>query len=86
MLKPIFKPAAEPDEDLPPELKQTVERATELLDEAEGLLADASQQDAEEMRELMAQLRAATDARSQEDIQDACVKLDDLVFYLQDAP
>ncbi len=37
------------------------------------------------MRELMDQLRAAIQARAPGDIQDASAKLDDLVFYLQEA-
>jgi molecular chaperone DnaK len=77
--------ADEPDEDLPPKLKYAVGNANELLAEAERLMAGANEQDAEEMRELMDQLRAAIQARSPDDIQDASVKLDDLVFYLQDA-
>ena len=79
-------PDTKPDEDLLPEVKQAVGRANELLTRAERLLHDASEQDAEEMRTLMAQLRLATEARAQDDIQDISGKLDDLVFYLQDAP
>jgi len=79
------KPAAEPEEYLPPELKQAIGKANELLAQANRLLADANEQDAEEMRELIDHLRAAIQARSLDDIHDACAKLDDLVFYLQDA-
>lgn len=79
------QPVAEPDDDLPPELKQTVGKANELLTQANRLLADANERDAEDMRELIDQLNAAIEARSAEDINDAIAKLDDLVFYLQDA-
>jgi molecular chaperone DnaK len=79
-------PAAEAEDDLPPELKRTIAEAEELLERANRLLPDANEQDAEEMQELMDQLRAAIQARTPGDIQDAAAKLDDLVFYLQDAP
>lgn len=75
----------EPDDDLPPELKQTIGKANELLTQANRLLVDANERDAEDMRELIDQLDAAIQARSAEDINDAIAKLDDLVFYLQDA-
>ena len=56
-----------------------------MLAQAERLLDDANQQDAEEMQELIDQLREAVNARAVDDIQDVSAKLDDLVFYLQDA-
>jgi molecular chaperone DnaK len=79
------QPAIEPDDDLPPEMKQAIAKANELLAQANRLLADANERDAEDMRELMDQLDVAIQARSAEDISDASAKLDDLVFYLQDA-
>ena len=79
------QPAAEPAEDLPIELRQAIGKANELLAQADRLAADANEQDAEEMRELIDQLRGAIQACEQGDIQDAAAKLDDLVFYLQDA-
>ncbi len=82
---PPRQSVAEPAEDLPPELSQAIGKADELLAQADRLLADANEQDAEEMRELIDQLRGAIQARTPGDIQDAIAKLDDLVFYLQDA-
>jgi molecular chaperone DnaK len=79
-------PTPEPDEDLPPEVKGPIHKARELLAQAERLLDDANQQDAEEMQELIDQLREAVNTRAVDDIQDVSAKLDDLVFYLQDAP
>ncbi len=76
---------ADPDDNLSPELKEVIVSADELLDQADRLLADANDLDTEEMRELIDQLRQAIQARQPGDIQDAVVKLDDLVFYLQDA-
>ena len=77
--------AADPIEDLPPELREVTGNANELLAQANRLMANANEQDAEEMRELMDQLRGAIQARTPGDIQDASAKLDDLVFYLQEA-
>ncbi|NQT35864.1 MAG: Hsp70 family protein, partial [Planctomycetes bacterium] len=77
--------AAGPDEDLSPELREVIGKANELLAQADRLVANANEQDAEEMRELMDQLRGAIQARTPGDIQDASAKLDDLVFYLQEA-
>lgn len=77
--------AADPLEDLSPELREVIGKANELLAQANRLTANANQQDAEEMRELVDQLREAIQARSPGDIHDASAKLDDLVFYLQEA-
>jgi len=82
---PSRTPDTEPDEDLPPELKLAIGKANELLAQADRLSADANEQDAKEMRELACKLRAVIQARTLDDIQDAIAKLDDLVFYLQDA-
>ncbi len=77
--------AAEPAEDLSPELAQAIAKADELLAKAGGLAADANEQDAEEMRGMLSRLHEAIRARAPDDIQNACAELDDLVFYLQDA-
>ncbi len=85
MEKQPQSPVADTDEDLPGELKELVGDARELLIQAERLLADANDEDAEDMRELIDLLREAIQAREADDINDARTKLDDLVFYLQDA-
>ncbi|MEA1952253.1 MAG: Hsp70 family protein, partial [Planctomycetota bacterium] len=77
--------AADTDENLPSELKEVIGNANELLAQAERLMTGANDVDAEEMRELVDQLREAIQAREPDDINDARGKLDDLVFYLQDA-
>jgi molecular chaperone DnaK len=74
-----------PAEKLPPELNQAIGKANEFLAKADDLLADASAQDADEMRTLISQLRAAIQNRILDDIEETAAKLDDLVFYLQDA-
>ena len=77
--------AADTDENMSSELKEVIGNANELLAQADRLMADANDMDAEEMRELIDQLREAIQAKEADDIKDACAKLDDLVFYLQDA-
>lgn len=78
-------PPADANENLPAELQAPVKKASELLEQAKRVLAGANEQDANEMRELIAQLQAAIDARSPDDINEVSSKLDELVFYLQDA-
>ena len=82
---PPKQPAADPVENLSPELKEVIGKANELLAQADRLMANANPRDAEEMRELMDQLRETVQARTPGDIHDASAKLDDLVFYLQEA-
>lgn len=82
---PPGQPAADPVENLSPELKEVIGKANELLAQADRLMANANPRDAEEMRELMDQLRETVQARTPGDIHDASAKLDDLVFYLQEA-
>jgi molecular chaperone DnaK len=79
------KTVAEPVEELSPELQLAIGKANELIDRANALAADANELDGEEIRELLAQLQAAIVRRSLEDMSDVTAKLDDLVFYLQDA-
>ncbi len=76
---------AEPVEELSAELQLAIGKANELIDRAKGLLADADELDAEEIRGLLAQLQAAMEQHSLGDMSDISTKLDDLVFYLQDA-
>jgi molecular chaperone DnaK len=78
-------PAAEPIDSLPPEMQEALGKAQELIDKARGLVDQANDLDADEIRELLTQLQAAIGRRSLDDISDVSAKLDDLVFYLQDA-
>ena len=77
--------AADTDENMSSGLKEVIGNASELLAQADRLMTDANDTDAEEMRELIDQLREAIQAKEPNDIKETCVKLDDLVFYLQDA-
>jgi hypothetical protein len=72
--------------ELSPELQLAIGEANELIDQAHGLLADANELDGEEIRELLTQLQGAIHRHSLGDMSDVTAKLDDLVFYLQDAP
>jgi molecular chaperone DnaK len=77
-------PASDPVDELPAELQLAIGEANRLIDKAEALVVDANETDAEEIRELLSQLRAAIQRRSLDDMSDVTAKLDDLVFYLQD--
>ncbi len=72
-------------DDTPPELKQAVQKANDLIEKSNQVAAEASGQDAEEMRLLSERLRKAIDSRSLDEIEQTTSELDDLVFYLQDA-
>ncbi len=69
---------------LPPELKQAVAKALDLIGNGERILPAANPQDAAEIRELIQQLRAAIAERSAAKIEQTMTKLEDVVFYLQD--
>jgi len=56
-----------------------------LLKKSEKLLPDAPPEDAEEMADLVQQLREAIARGEQDDICNVMDKLEDLVFYLEDA-
>jgi molecular chaperone DnaK len=70
---------------LPPEVKQAVARAGELVAKAEAILPEANPDDADDLRELIEGLRRAVEARSKDDIDSLSAELEDVVFYLEDA-
>jgi molecular chaperone DnaK len=72
-------------DDLTPELKQAIAKAHDLIEKSNQLAAAAADQDAAEMRQLAGQLRRAIDTKSLDELEQIGAKLDDLVFYLQDA-
>ena len=74
-----------PHTDLPAELKQTVVKAEHLIVKAEQIAPDANPEDSDEIRQLIGELQAAISERSQTQIDETVAKLEDLVFYLQDA-
>ncbi|MGA2032284.1 MAG: Hsp70 family protein [Thermoguttaceae bacterium] len=76
---------APPPADLPAEMAQLIDRCEELIAKSGKLVEQSNPADAAEMRQLVEQLRAAMTVRLQADMEDAAAKLEDLVFYLQDA-
>ena len=61
------------------------EPATRLIAQARQLIPQAADEDAAEMRDLIAQLDQALQAGDDEAIQDVMEQLEDVVFYLEDA-
>ncbi len=74
--------AADP---IPPEMAQLMDRCQRLIATSQQLALQASPADAEDMRRLVEQLRAAIARQSQAEMEGIAAQLDDLVFYLQDA-
>jgi molecular chaperone DnaK len=67
------------------ELQTAIAQARELIAKSSQLAADADDEDADEIRELIAQLEAAIARQSQDAISSVCEQLEDVVFYLEDA-
>jgi molecular chaperone DnaK len=70
---------------LSPELEQALEDARKMRVKARQLAQKAPEQDAQEINELMEQLDEAVAQQSLAAIREICTKLEDVVFYLQDA-
>ena len=68
-----------------PSLRQAVESAQALVAKAKSLESDANPDDAEELRAMLADLQAAVDRGSENDIRAALREVEELVFYLEDA-
>ena len=83
--KSASRPAFDSDETIPPELKVLLEEAEQVMTRSESLLEHASPEDARELRELLARLKAATTHKSGTEMKETLSDLEDLVFYLQDA-
>jgi molecular chaperone DnaK len=60
-------------------------REQRLIDQAESLLEVASQQDREEMKQLVDALRNAVSAQDEDEITSIAEKLEDILFYVKDA-
>jgi molecular chaperone DnaK len=70
---------------VPDVLRNLIKEAIGVIAKATNLLPEAGDEDASEMQELIEQLEDAIAQRSQSDITRLCQKLEDIVFYLQDA-
>ncbi|HIE37845.1 MAG TPA: heat-shock protein Hsp70 [Anaerolineae bacterium] len=71
-------------EELPPELREAIAKAEQLLAKTDQVAARASPEDAEEIQRLTEELRSAIQRRSHKEIEAATDALEDLVFYLED--
>jgi molecular chaperone DnaK len=70
--------------ELTPTLRQAIESANALVAKAERILPDANAEDAEELRTMLTDLRAAIDRRAEDEIRNVTHEVEDLVFYLED--
>ena len=73
------------DASVPDQTQETVKTARELIGKAKMLAPEAASEDAEEMDSLIGQLQEAIGRMSESDIQQISDKLEDVVFYLEDA-
>ncbi|MDC0934697.1 Hsp70 family protein [Pirellulales bacterium] len=71
--------------ELPPHVRARMQRAAELTSRAERLLPLATAEDQQEIAVLLDQLRSPQDEADLADQSAAADKLEDLLFYLQDA-
>ena len=71
--------------ELPAEMAQLMDRCERLIARSQQLGQGSNPADAEEMQQLVEQLRAAMAQRSQAEMERLAARLEDLVFYLQDA-
>lgn len=76
------KPVGQP---IDAELDAAVSNARDLIAKSRKLAASAGAEDADEIREFVGQLEAAIDRGSAEQIQEVAARLEDVVFYLEDA-
>ena len=75
-----------PDEAaVPPELRPVIEEAHQLIAKSQRLAAGALEQDAQEIAELVGRLEKAVSQREPDAIQEIRAKLEDVLFYLEDA-
>jgi molecular chaperone DnaK len=73
------------DDMMTPSLRKAVESAQALVAKAKSVESDANAEDAEELRAMLADLQAAVDRGSEDDIRVASREVEELVFYLEDA-
>jgi molecular chaperone DnaK len=72
-------------DELAPALREVLERAQALANQAQRVVATANAQDAEELRTMLAALNAAITRRDEAEIRSLLQEVEDLLFYLQDA-
>jgi molecular chaperone DnaK len=72
------------DEAVDPALRNVVKSAVELAAKARTVMSTASAQDAEELRNMLADIDAAIARQDESELRSIIPKVEDLVFYLQD--
>ena len=77
-------PEEEEQEVTAPSLRDAINNARDLIGKAEKVRQSATPEDASELDAMLADLNAALERRSEEDILRASAELGDLVFYLED--
>ena len=82
-MRPMKSPSRVAQEEVSADARQ-FSQSQETLAKARRLLAQAPQDDADEMRSLINQLAQAIAAGQSEPVRQISERLDDLIFYLQD--
>jgi molecular chaperone DnaK len=72
------------DEDLPAALREAIDSASALIAKADRVRVGANAEDAAELDAMIADLRAAIDRHSEDDLRKIAAEVEDLVFYLED--
>jgi molecular chaperone DnaK len=83
--KAVPEPLSAGEADLPQPLREAIEAAESLLTRAKAILPAANAEDRAELESFIAELEAATKERNLAEIRSLSHKVEDLVFYLQDA-
>jgi len=73
-----------PRDDLDPSLRQAIEAALALEAKANRILPGANAEDSQELRSMLADLRAAVERSAEVDIRTISREVEELVFYLED--
>jgi len=74
----------ESDDELPQPIRERLARGEQVIARAGVVLETASDQDRDEINQLVSELREALSAQREDDIDATADKLDDILFYLQD--
>ena len=67
-----------------PALREVIESAEELAAKARSVMSNANAQDAEELKNMLADVDAAIARQDEPELRSILRKVEDLVFYLQD--
>ena len=68
-----------------PALREAIESAEALASQAKRVMATANAQDADELRTMLGELDVGNRATGRAGVRSILQKVEDLVFYLQDA-